>query len=434
MATTTRQVYREGFSRSIGDFISVDATADGNAGSNTIVSSAFLNLDGGTDDDTFENWYALIADSTSGGDGESRRVQSYVPDPDAPTIRVASAFSVQIISGVTIELHRYNPADKHDVLGRAINQLSRDLAKDVLDESIVVDNVLANTGFELFTTVNVPDDWTIVGSPTVTEENTIVRHRTSSVKVVASGADGQLTQAPTINIDEITTEQADAARWCYATEPNTVRLRTDFGTSIVNSPFHSGRDQWEYLEVEKTVPSTATQVKQICEVADGGTGYFDIGHLSLGPVYDYDLPTSIVGDIYRLEQQRNQLITEGGYYPIPDGGWPSEGLILRIKGQGVLSVPTTDSGTTEIGEPQLQLLYAYAGMLLWQLFASPARSAGLDRSGFDIAAKESADLVAVLKGQKGMISPAMSAQRHRNNWIVQGDGSSRKLVFTQPRA
>jgi hypothetical protein len=434
MATTTRQVYREGFSRSIGDFISVDTTGDGDAAFTTIVSSAFLGLDGGTDDDAYENWYALIADSTSSADGESRRIESYVPDPDAPTVRVASAFSAQIISGITIELHRYNPVDKHDVLGRAINQLSRDLALPVLDESIVVDNVLVNTGFELFTTANVPDDWTIVGSPMVTEENTLVRHGTSSVKVVASGAAGQLTQAPTINVDELTNEQANAARWCYATEPNTVRLRTDFGSSIASSSFHSGKDQWEYLEVEKAVPDTATQVKMICEVADGGTGYFDIGHLSLGPVYDYDLPTSIVGDIYRLEQQRDERIAEGGYYPIPDDGRPSEGMILRLKGQGVLSVPTTDSGTTEIGEPQLQLLYAYAGMLLWQLFASPARSAGLDRSGFDLAAKESADLVAVLKGQRGMISPAMGAQRHRNNWIVQGDGSSRKLVFTQPRA
>jgi len=431
MATTTRLVYREGFSRSIGDFISVVTTADGDAAFETIISSAFLGLDGGTDDDSYEDWYALIADSTSSADGESRRIVAYVPDPDAPTIRVASAFSVTIESGVTIELHRYNPVDKHDVLGRAINQLSRDLALDVTDESIVVDNVLLNTGFETFSSGFT--NWTEVGSPAVTQETTIVRHGDSSAKVVASGAAGQLTQAPTINIDEITTETGKHERWVYSTEANAARLQIDYGSSIVSSSYHSGRDQWELLEVNKAVDTAATQAKGICDVADGKTGYFDIGGLSFGPVYNYDLPTSIVGDIYRLEQQRDKRITEGGYYPIRDHGVPFEGMILRLKGQGVLSVPTTDSGTTEIGEPQLQLLYAYAGMLLWQLFASPTRSAGLDRSGFDLAAKESADLVAVLKGQRGMVSPQMGAQRHRNNWIVQGNGYTRELVFTQPR-
>ena len=410
----------------------MDTTAAGDAAGLTVVSKNFLNLDGGTDDDTFEGWYLLIADSDSAANGESRRIDAYVPDPDAPTNRVSSAFSFQIVSGITIELHRYNPTDKHNVLGQALNQLSKDLALPVRDETIVVDNILLNTGFETFSSGFT--NWVAAGSPTITQETTIVHHGSSSAKVVASGAIGQLTQAPTININEVTAEQADAKRWCYATAANTVRLRTDFGTSIASSPYHSGRDQWELLEVNQAVPTTATQVKQICEVAANGTGYFDIGYLSVGPVYDYALPTSIVGDIYSLSQQSNEDDVNGGYYPIPNGGWPAEGRILRIIGTGILSVPTTDTGTTEIGEPQLQLLYAYAEMLLWRLLASPARSAGLDRSGFREAAGEAADKVAVLKAQKGMITPRNNAQKHRNNWHTEGDGSSRLLVFTQPRA
>ncbi len=408
-------------------------TADGDAAFLSLVSSAFLGLDGGGDEDTFEGWYGLIADSSSSANGESRRVAAYIPDPDAATVRVASAYSVQIESGVTVELHRYNPVDKHVVLGEALNQLSRDLARPVRDETIIVDNLLTNSGFEDFTTADVPDDWTIIGSPTVTEENTIVRHGTSSVKVVASGAVGQLTQSPSVNVDELTAEDAEHNRWVYATAPNTARVRIDFGTSIANSAWHSGRDQWEYLEVESAIPTGATEVTAICEVADGGTGYFDIGHLSVDPVYDYAMPSSIVGDPSSIEMQINEDKPEGTYNPIPDHGTPTEGMILRVRGQGVLSVPTTDSGTTEIGEPQLQLLYAKAEELLWLMLASPARSAGQDRGSLLDAADRAARRVLVLLAQKGMVTPRTGAQRHRLNWVVQGDGALRKIVFTQPR-
>ncbi len=433
MATSTRKVYRQGFSETIGDFISVVTTADGDAAFLTIVSSAFLGLDGGADDDIFEGWYALIADSNSLADGESRRIAAYVPNPDAATIRVANAYSGTIESGVTVELHRYNPVDKHLVLGQALNQLSRDLALPVRDESIIVDNLLLNTGFEETIVSGVHPSWTNVGSPTVTQEGTIVRHGNSSAKVVASGAVGQLTQAPTVNVDEITTEDAEHNRWVFATAATTARIRIDFGSVIVNSSYHTGKDQWEYLEVEAAVPAGATQIQAICEVADGGTGYFDIGHLSVDAIYDYALPASIVGDPTSIEQQQDEDHPEGPYYPIPDHGAPTEGLILRIRGRGVLSVPTTDSETTEIGEPQLQLLYAYAEMLLWRMLASPARSAGLDRGSLLDASAGAAAQVAVLKAQKGMRTPGMAAQRHRENWNVQGDGDERKIVFTQPR-
>lgn len=433
MATSTRTVYSKGFSESIGDFVSVVTTADGDAAFLTIVSSAFLGLDGGTDDDIFEGWYARIADSGSTANEESQRIAAYIPDPDAATVRVASPFSVTIESGITIELHRYNPVDKHNVLGQALNQLSRDLALPVRDESIIIDNLLTNSDFETFSTANVPDGWTIVGSPTVTEENTIVRHGTSSVKVVAGGAVGRLTQAPQVNVDEMTAEDAEHDRWVYATAANTARLGIDFGSSIVFSSYHTGQDQWEYLELESAIPPAATQIKAICEVAANGTGYFDIGHLSVDAIYDYALPSSLVGDPSSIEMQVNEDHPEGPYYPIPDGGRPVEGMILRVRGKGVLSVPTTDSGTTEIGEPQLQLLYAYAEMLLWRMLASPARSAGQDRGSLLDAAKGAAAQVAVLRAQKGMVTPRTGAQRHRLNWVVQGDGSDRKIVFTQPR-
>ena len=157
MATTTRAVYTQGFSESIGDFVSVDTTLAGDAAGFTVTSNAFLGLIGGEDTDAFEGMYAKIADSDSGANGEVRRISAYIVDPDAPTFRVTRAFSIQIVSGITVEIHRYDPADKHIVLAQALNQLSRDLALPVRDETIIVDNLLTNSDFETFTVANVPD-------------------------------------------------------------------------------------------------------------------------------------------------------------------------------------------------------------------------------------------------------------------------------------
>ena len=220
MATTTRSSLRQSLSEAIGDFISVDTTANGNAAFTTVISNNFLALDNGTDEGIFEGWYLLIADSGSSANGESRRVEAYIPDPDEPTIRVAVAFSAQIVSGITVELHRYNPTDKHNVLGQALREISGDLKLSVRDETIVVDDQLTDSGMENWTG-GVLDSWTLVGSPTVTQETTIVRHGTYSAKVVASGAVGQLTQTPTVNINEITDK---TVRVNWSTPPPQARL------------------------------------------------------------------------------------------------------------------------------------------------------------------------------------------------------------------
>ena len=211
----------------------------------------------------------------------------------------------------------------------------------------------------------------------------------------------------------------------YATEPNTARLRLDFGSSISNSPYHSGRDQWELLELDAAVPKTATQVKQICEVAANGTGYFDHGWLAVGGIYEYTLPSSIITGPHRVTQQADEDDIDGPYYEIPDGGSPTTGRLLRVQGMGVLSRPTTNTGTTEVGEPQVRLIVAYAEMLMWRLMASPARSSMQDRQGYTDAGRDAAVKVAVLKGQHGTKTPRMGAQRHRGSWHLEG----KTLVF-----
>lgn len=434
MATTTLISMQQSLSENIGDHESFDASANGDSQGFTVVASALLNLVGGVDTDAFEDQYLEINDSDATvANGEVRRIDTYVADLDNPTLRMQSAFSEQIKSGITVILHRYNPVDKKNVIRQAILELYPDLYLPIRDETLIVDNLLTNSGFETFA-ASAFTGWTAVGSPTLTLETTIVMHESGSAKIVAGGAVGQLTQAPDINIDELTNDEAESKRWVYATEPNTARLRLDFGNSnFSNSPFHSGRDQWELLEVDASVPVTATQVKQICEVAASGTGYFDHGWLAVGRIYEYTLPTSIITGPHRVTQQADEDDVDGPYYQITDGWKPTTGRLLRVQGYGVLSRPTTNTGTTEVGEPQVRLIVAYAEMLLWRLIASPARSSRQDRQGYIDAGRDAAAKVVVLKSQHGMKTPRMGAQRHRASWHLETDSSGKILVFSRPR-
>ena len=132
----------------MGDYESFAASADGDSQGFTVVASALLNLVGGTDTDAFEDQYLEINDSdATSADGEVRRIQSYIADPDNPTLRMQSAFSEQITSGITVILHRFNPVDKKNVIRQAILELYPDLYLPIRDETIVVDNLLLNTGF-----------------------------------------------------------------------------------------------------------------------------------------------------------------------------------------------------------------------------------------------------------------------------------------------
>jgi len=433
MATTSLSVMRQSLSENIGDYVSLDTTAAGDATGFSIVSTAFLNLSGGGDTDAFEGMYLLIADSDSSADGQSRVIAAYNADLDNPTCRVDRAFSVQIASGITVELHRYDPADKNNVLRQAIRELFPDLYLPVRDETLIVDNVLSNSDFETFSSGFT--GWTEVGSPTVTQETSRVFHGDSSAKVVAvAGAAGQLTQSPSVNQAELAGVTTTAKFWGWASAASKARVRIDFGSETKDGDYHEGDSEWEQLSASQTVPTDATKVEVILEAAAGATVYWDLGYLTVGPKHVYTLPTSIIRGPHRITQQYNVDDVDGPYYDIGEGGAPTEGRILRVEGMGLLSRPSTNSGTTEVGEPQVSLVVAYAEMLLWRLMASPARAAKQDRQGYVDAGRDAAGKVAVLKAQKGLMMPRIGAQRHRNNWHVEADGSGRYIVFDRTRA
>jgi len=425
MATTTRATLRQRLSEAIGDYHSVTSTSAGNSAATTIISTALLDLPGGGDDDAFEGWYVMV---TSGNnDAEIRRISSYIANDS--TVTVGRAFTNATNPEVTFEVHRYDPTHKHNAISRAIEELSKHVPQMIRDETIIVDNLTSNGDFETFVG-NAFTNWSTSGSPTVSQETSIIKHGDGSAKVVASGAAGQMTQSMTVNFNQATNRQVTFEAWVYATAADTARIRILWGSSSYEShSYHDGVDEWQLQSISISIPSTATEVTAVLEVADGYTAYFDNSWLAIDPLYKYTLPTNLTFGPNYVTQQVDRFNPNGAYHPIQQNGVPLRGRILLIEGLGMLSRPTTDSGTIEAGEPQISIIIAYASMFFNRLLLANSAQQQRERFSQDMQmwGQEARSLM------QEVARPKLGAKRSDGTWHVEEDNDGRYLIFDRNR-
>ena len=363
MATTTSLVLIQRLSEAIGDYLSL--TASGGT-TTTVVDTDLANLT--EDNGGVQGYVKIVTDAGGSGaapEGEIRRIKNGTSGYTASstTITVNFAFTASPASGDTYELHRFDPVVKRNAINRAIENLYPLLYLPIRDQSVVVNNRLLNSDFETFTS-NAFTSWT-AANHTQAQESTIIRTTGSkSAKIVASGGAGQLHQTPHISMNEMTGKQARAEFWVYATAGTVARIRLDWGGgAFANSDYHSGKDQWELLKIDSTVPDSATQIKTICEVVDGSTGYFARGWQSSESIFRYTIPSTIINGPHFIDQQVRDLEPDGLYTPLRT---PFEGRILQMRGMGRLSTPSTDSGTVEVDGTRAELIVAKAAEIMFQ--------------------------------------------------------------------
>ena len=425
MATTTRATLRQRLSEAIGDYHSVTSTSAGNSAATTIISTTLLDLPGGGDDAAFEGWYVMV---TSGNnDAEIRRISSYIANDS--TVTVGRAFSNATDTDVTFEVHRYDPTHKHNAISRAIEELSKHVPQMIRDETIIVDNLTSNGDFETFVG-DTFTNWSTSGSPTVSQETSIIKHGDGSAKVVASGAAGQMTQSMTVNFNQATNRQVTFEAWVYATAADTARIRILWGSSSYEShSYHDGADEWQLQSISISIPSTATEVTAVLEVADGYTAYFDNSWLAIDPLYKYTLPTNLTFGPNYVTQQVDRFNPNGAYHPIQQNGVPLRGRILRVEGLGMLSRPTTDSGTIEAGEPQISIIIAYALMFFNRLLLANSAQQQRERFSQDMQmwGQEARSLM------QEVARPKLGAKRSDGTWHVEEDNDGRYLIFDRNR-
>jgi len=418
VGTTSGAVLRKLVAENLADYRSLTTTSAGAAGGTTIVDTGlaeYAEADGG-----FPGWWAF---TTSGAaTDEERRIKgSGGYTSSSTTLNPSVAFSAQIASGVTYELYKYRPTLYRDAVNRAIEELHPFLYLPIRDESLFVDSLLADGGFEGTVSGGAFPDWTNGGSPTVTAETSIVIHGKQSAKVVASGAAGQLIQTPNVNVFEMTGKRARFKAMAYATAADKVRIRIDWdGSAFENSSYHSGKDQFEPLTVEATIPSTATQVKCICEVVDGSTGYFDASWLAVGRKYRFTLPTDMITGPHFVEQQVNGNQPGQRFARLTDR--PTAGRALLLRGMGYLSRPTTETGTTEVDGARVNLIIALATMRLARMLSNR----GLEDAEI-IYDRAERDYIRLLD-QPGIKMAPMAAEIPKV-WHTEADSAGRYLVF-----
>ena len=211
MASTAGDVLRQRMGVAIWPFSQTFTTTSiGNAGGTTLVCTGITEIP-----DSLDQMYVIMTSGDS--DAEIQRVSSV----STSTITVETAFTAQIASGVTFEIHRFYPTLMTNSLDRAAADLLPWLYVHIRNETIIVDNLITNFDFETFAG-SVFTGWTHTAG-TWTQETSRIVHGSNSARGVASGADAQLTQDlfTSVNIHEAVGKTLRFEAWVWATAART---------------------------------------------------------------------------------------------------------------------------------------------------------------------------------------------------------------------
>ena len=395
------------------------------------------------DDDFCIGWYVLIMELVSGGPavGEIGKVSTYTAS--TTTITLVSALTAQIKTGTDYELHRTNPTLKHNALARASvlsfpNGSRHGLYLPLRNETLVVDNLIANFDFETYTS---PDfsNWTAIGSPTLTQNTSYFVHGSNAANIAGAASTGIEQNLLTVadgfgRIDQAVGKQLHVRGWLRAADASNGRLRVTFdGTTYTNGSYHSGDDDWEgptvhYIDV--AIPADLTEMTVSIEKSTANAVQADMVVAWIDPIYRYSILTAMLRGPFQVLQQAYADLPNGPYWPIPAYGTPTPGRLLRLTGMGLLSQPSTDAGTVEIDTNQAEYFLAQASQWLYRAIVQGGSQQERDylkqlRLDWqqDIATME----------RSGTTMPNMAAQRPLGAWRVEEDSAGRYLIFPQPR-
>lgn len=405
-------------------------TAAGSA--TTIVDTKLAQLS--ADDDFCVGWYVRNVAT-----GQIRLVTNYV----ASTTTITHVSMTAVGNAATYELHRLDPTMKHNALGRASILTApgpgrRGLYLALRNETLIVDNLILNPSFEVNTSGPIAfTNWTNIGTPTLTAETSRKVHLTQAAGIAATDTTEGLEQNlfTTVNYEEVVAKTLHVRGWVFATVASAARLRVTFdGTTYTNGPWQGGDAEWEdpgtqYIDV--SIPADATEMTVSCEVTNGNTAYFDLVTAYIDPINRYTLPTTMTVGPHQVLMQSDLSRPDGNYFPLPAWGAVSPNRVLRLIGETILSQPSTDAGTVEIGGAQVELFIAHAARWLYRALLQ-----GGSQQERDYLAKLKADWdgdIARLEQTPGVAMPSTPAHMHKGAWHVEEDSSGRYLCFDVAR-
>ncbi len=388
--STSLQALREKLSRRTGEYREGVTTAAGTASNATVIDSGLADKG----NDYYNRWYIRITSGTASS--AEKQIADFASATG--TITASAAFSAQIAASCTYELHRVAPVDKDNLIKEALRQLYPDIHKKVADESLISGTWLRDGDMEDWASSTAVRYFTEASNITWAKESTIKRFGLYSAKATSGAASAYWGQTESDNpwLLDLGGMTVHFRAWCKTDTASHARLHIytvdNAGTAQnLYSSYHTGSNRWELLELEDQILNASLRSISIRFHGDVNTkiAYWDYARV-LGPhQYRYHLPPTLTrlaqawlqtnanvegeedpcDDLSEMEPMTELLdwkIEDDGTDKVIAFKYPhTTGRKLRLIGTTYLTQPTSDSATTEIDEPQTDLVVAHAAYMIY---------------------------------------------------------------------
>ena len=408
--------------RATGLFVS--DSSDSGGSTTTLVDTSIYRYDINT---LTNKWLYMVSATNTAINGSSRRISGI--HASNGTITVIGAMAASTSSGDTYYIVNFDPQIMTDAIQQATRTLYPHLYLPTRDETIVVDNLLANWYFENWDTTGsnsaVATSWANIGTPSTNDESSRVAHGSYSMSVAATGATEGIEQNifTSVNINEVASKTLHARAWVWASVADAARIRVTYdGSNYDSSDYHTGDSEWEgpsLIYVDSAIDADMTELTVSCEVTSGNTAYFDSVVAWIDNVSEYDLPSTVVRGPHKVYMQDQVQEPNGHYTPLAR---PVSGRILRIEHMGRLTAPTS-SASVELDESRAELLVAQAAVHMFQTLSNTDSG---NKTEHLTNASLWQERTANMLNQPGMRMVSMSAHE-RLGWNIDESGETRKL-------
>lgn len=435
----TLSAIRQGFMEYLGEYYSFTAQLSAAAGADLI---DLVNLPRFANDH-LNSWWCLLPSGPSGvGTTEHRKVSVFVQSTGK--ITPLSAFSAQVLLNAPYELLRYHPTELIGwALNKALQEVSKELPKQILNEALITGNALPNGDFEDFAVSTAPDFWVVsVGTTSTCAQNTsIVYSGRSSASLQRAATDGyiQCSDAQWKSLLSLQGQTVSYKAKVYATVAARARLSVYANGAVAGvSSYHSGGSIWELLAIKDlAISTTLTAISFRFEVNTGNTtAYIDRARVTGPTISEFVLPSEFtIGNINRVQIQKDYRTLATDEDPCDDPGWleqpndwtryviryddrlgvwllsfierpTNNGYKIRLQGTAPITKVTSDTDTVPLSETQLNMLYPYAAYRMFSAIGD------LEKAKFHRAAYEDLKKFA-LPEQPG---PSLTLTTVLGNW------------------
>jgi hypothetical protein len=384
-----------GLSEFVNDYEASTTTSAGNSGGTTLVDTYASRYGDGY----LSGMFIRITSGTCVN--QIRRVTSNTQATG--TITVAPAFSAQVATSVTYQIHKYDPQLKFRALDKARFDVIDNVYQLIYDDTVTSDG--QSDVYDVPPTINIGPilaiseeplgydaNWNFITNPqgnsttgwtassvTATtydrndNDRVVPKYDESCTKLVIATATAGTYSQTVANMNHNVTASMAAGRdltfaaWVYSRVADKVRLSIADDNDTLFSNYHLGLG-WQLLAVEKTiVQNNATTLTVAFNVAN------TTGQLTMywNRAWCYFGAKERVTDAIFNQEHAIDIRRDDATQHIILASIPPRGYQIRLVGKAPLSelgttLSTQDSGYMEVGADNAELLYARAAELIFQ--------------------------------------------------------------------